>query len=331
MPHHFHPPTASGPPAPRARCARRRPCDRWHDAAIVGRAGQDRMGRRRGLPCPPHFARLPRFDGGGALVTPGPGRLPHPPRLRRPARQRVRDAARRRQLRRSREGRRRHRLVGARHARSRRRHALSHRPRRASNNCSPTACAPSRSSRATASRSNTSASSCAWRGAWARRYGVTVRTTFLGAHALPPEYAGRSGDYIELVCNEMLPALAAEGLVDAVDVFCERIAFSLAETERVFQAAQALGLPVKLHAEQLSDMGGAALAARYGALSCDHIEHLSAEGIARDARCGHASPCCCPAPTTRCATRICRRSRRCARPACRWPCRPTTTPAPRPR
>ncbi|MBT2323550.1 imidazolonepropionase [Variovorax paradoxus] len=111
-------------------------------------------------------------------------------------------------------------------------------------------------------------------------YGVTVRTTFLGAHALPPEYAGRSGDYIELVCNEMMPALAAEGLVDAVDVFCERIAFTLAETERVFQAAQALGLPVKLHAEQLSDMGGAALAARYGALSCDHIEHLSAEGIA---------------------------------------------------
>lgn len=111
-------------------------------------------------------------------------------------------------------------------------------------------------------------------------YGVTVRTTFLGAHALPPEYAGRQGDYVELVCKEMLPALAAEGLVDAVDVFCERIAFSLQETERVFQAAKALGLPVKLHAEQLSDMGGAALAARYGALSCDHIEHLSAEGIA---------------------------------------------------
>ncbi|MDM0014361.1 imidazolonepropionase [Variovorax sp. J22P168] len=111
-------------------------------------------------------------------------------------------------------------------------------------------------------------------------YGVTVRTTFLGAHALPPEYAGRSDDYIDRVCREMLPALAAEGLVDAVDVFCERIAFTLAQTERVFQAAQALGLPVKLHAEQLSDMGGAALAARYGALSCDHIEHLSAEGIA---------------------------------------------------
>ncbi len=111
-------------------------------------------------------------------------------------------------------------------------------------------------------------------------FGVTVRTTFLGAHALPPEYAGRSQDYTDLVCNEMLPALAAEGLVDAVDVFCERIAFTLAETEQVFQAAQRLGIPVKLHAEQLSDMGGAVLAARYGALSCDHIEHLSADGIA---------------------------------------------------
>ena len=113
----------------------------------------------------------------------------------------------------------------------------------------------------------------------AAAYGVTVRTTFLGAHALPPEYAGRSQDYIDLVCREMLPALQAEGLVDAVDVFCERIAFSLAETEQVFRVAQALGLPVKLHAEQLSDMGGAALAARYGALSCDHIEHLSQAGI----------------------------------------------------
>jgi len=109
--------------------------------------------------------------------------------------------------------------------------------------------------------------------------GVTVRTTFLGAHALPAEYAGRSGDYIDEVCR-MLPVLAEEGLVDAVDVFCERIAFSLAETEQVFQTAQNLGLPVKLHAEQLSNMEGAALAARYGALSCDHIEHLSDAGIA---------------------------------------------------
>lgn len=110
--------------------------------------------------------------------------------------------------------------------------------------------------------------------------GVTVRTSFLGAHALPPEYAGRSQAYIDLVCNEMLPALAAEGLVDAVDAYCERIAFSLAETEQVFRAARHLGLPVKLHAEQLSNMEGAALAARHGALSCDHIEHLSTQGIA---------------------------------------------------
>ena len=112
--------------------------------------------------------------------------------------------------------------------------------------------------------------------------GVTVRTTFLGAHALPPEYASQphgSQHYIDLVCNHMLPALAAEGLVDAVDVFCERIGFTLAETEQVFRAARRLGLPVKLHAEQLSDMGGSALAAHYGALSCDHIEHLSQAGI----------------------------------------------------
>ncbi|MGE0310204.1 MAG: imidazolonepropionase [Lautropia sp.] len=110
-------------------------------------------------------------------------------------------------------------------------------------------------------------------------HGVTVRATFLGAHALPPEYVGRSDAYVDLVCREMLPALADEGLVDAVDVFCERIAFSIAQTERVFDAAAALGLPVKLHAEQLSDMGGAALAARYRALSCDHVEHLSQAGI----------------------------------------------------
>ncbi len=111
------------------------------------------------------------------------------------------------------------------------------------------------------------------------RFGVTVRSTFLGAHALPPEFPGRADDYIAEVCEHMLPALHAEGLVDAVDAFCETIGFSRAQTERVFQAARRLGLPVKLHAEQLSDMDGAALAARYGALSCDHLEHLSARGI----------------------------------------------------
>lgn len=108
---------------------------------------------------------------------------------------------------------------------------------------------------------------------------ITVSTTFLGAHALPPEYAGRADDYIDLVCETMLPALAAEGLVDAVDVFCEHIAFDLAQTERVFKAAKTLGLPVKIHAEQLSNMGGTALAGRYQALSSDHLEYLDEAGV----------------------------------------------------
>ncbi len=106
---------------------------------------------------------------------------------------------------------------------------------------------------------------------------VDVQTTFLGAHALPPESAGRADAHIDAVIA-MLPELNRLGLVDAVDVFCERIAFDLMQTERVFQAAHGLGLPVKLHAEQLSDMGGASLAARYGALSCDHLEWLSPAG-----------------------------------------------------
>ena len=106
---------------------------------------------------------------------------------------------------------------------------------------------------------------------------VTVRTTFLGAHATPPEFTGRNDDYIDEVLR-MLTQLHDEGLVDAVDAFCERIAFSTAQVERVFQAARALGLPVKLHAEQLSDSGGAQLAAHYGALSCDHLEWLSEVG-----------------------------------------------------
>jgi imidazolonepropionase len=114
---------------------------------------------------------------------------------------------------------------------------------------------------------------------------VDVRTTFLGAHALPPEFRGRPDEYIEEVLR-MLPLLQEQGLVDAVDAFCERIAFSPAQTERVFQAARRLGLPIKLHAEQLSDSGGAALAARYGALSCDHLEWLGEEGAAAMARAG---------------------------------------------
>jgi imidazolonepropionase len=106
---------------------------------------------------------------------------------------------------------------------------------------------------------------------------VDVQTTFLGAHALPPESAGQANTHIDAVLA-MMPELHRLGLVDAVDVFCERIAFDLAQTERVFQAAKGLNLPVKLHAEQLSDMGGASLAARYGALSCDHLEWLSPAG-----------------------------------------------------
>ena len=121
--------------------------------------------------------------------------------------------------------------------------------------------------------------------ALAREQAVDVRTTFLGAHALPPEYAARADEYIDEVLR-MLPELHRQGLVDAVDAFCERIAFSTAQTERVFKAAQALGLPVKLHAEQLSDSGGAQLAAQYGALSCDHLEWLGEEGAAAMARAG---------------------------------------------
>jgi imidazolonepropionase len=119
-----------------------------------------------------------------------------------------------------------------------------------------------------------------------RELPVTVRTTFLGAHAVPPEFAGRADAYIEQVCDHMLPALVREGLVDAVDAFCETIGFTPAQTERVFGAARALGVPVKLHAEQLSDQGGAALAARYDGLSADHLEYLSGDGIAAMAKAG---------------------------------------------
>lgn len=109
--------------------------------------------------------------------------------------------------------------------------------------------------------------------------GITVRTSALPAHALPPEYAGRPDEYVNLVCSEILPALAAEGLADAVDAFCERIAFTPEQTARVFETAERLGLPVKLHADQLSDSGGAALAARHGALSAEHLEYASEDGI----------------------------------------------------
>ena len=123
----------------------------------------------------------------------------------------------------------------------------------------------------------------------ARRIGrelpVSVATTFLGAHALPPEFAGRADDYVAEVCGMIAP-LAKEGLADAVDAFCERIGFSNEQTARVFDAARAQGLPVKLHAEQLSDQRGAELVARYHGLSADHLEHLSEAGIAAMAAAG---------------------------------------------
>ena len=113
---------------------------------------------------------------------------------------------------------------------------------------------------------------------------VTVRTTFLGAHAVPEEYRGRADDYVDLVCAEMLPAAAP--LADAVDAFCEGIAFNVKQTTRVFSKAKALGLRVKLHADQLSDTGGAQLAAQFGALSADHLEYSNEAGIAAMARSG---------------------------------------------
>ncbi|NYZ11226.1 imidazolonepropionase [Azospirillum sp. RWY-5-1] len=115
---------------------------------------------------------------------------------------------------------------------------------------------------------------------------VTVRTTLLAAHAVPPEYQGRPDAYIDEVCHRILPAAAEAGLADAVDAFCEGIGFTPAQTERVFQAASRHGLPVKLHAEQLSDLGGAALAARFGALSADHLEYLSEDGVKAMAEAG---------------------------------------------
>ena len=115
---------------------------------------------------------------------------------------------------------------------------------------------------------------------------VAIRTSFLGAHALPPEAGGDKDRYIDLVCREMLPAMARAGLADAVDAFMEGIAFSRDQTVRVFQAAKAQGLPVKLHADQLSNLGGAALAAKFSALSADHLEHTDGAGVAAMAEAG---------------------------------------------
>jgi len=115
---------------------------------------------------------------------------------------------------------------------------------------------------------------------------ITIRTTFLGAHAVPPEYKDNPDAYIALMVDDVLPEAYRAGLVDAVDAFCESIAFTPAQTRRMFDAAKALGLPVKLHADQLSDTDGAALAAEYGALSAEHLEYTNEQGIAAMAAAG---------------------------------------------
>ncbi|BAI75302.1 imidazolonepropionase (plasmid) [Azospirillum sp. B510] len=120
----------------------------------------------------------------------------------------------------------------------------------------------------------------------AQRRPVEVRTTYLGAHALPPEFRNDPDGYIDRICAETLPAIAEAGLADAVDAFCEGIGFSVAQTRRLFEAAKRLGLPVKLHAEQLSNLGGARLVAEFGGLSADHVEHLDEEGVVAMAKAG---------------------------------------------
>jgi imidazolonepropionase len=122
-----------------------------------------------------------------------------------------------------------------------------------------------------------------------RAFPVTVRTTLLAAHTLPPEYQGRADTYIDVIAHEWLPALVAEGLVDAVDVFCERIAFSVSQARRLFDAARAQGVPVKMHAEQLSNLGGTLMASAQGALSCDHLEYAGAAEAAALAAAGTAA------------------------------------------
>ncbi len=119
-----------------------------------------------------------------------------------------------------------------------------------------------------------------------RAFPVTVRTTLLAAHTLPPEFRGRADAYIDTIAGEWLPALLGEGLVDAVDVFCERIAFSVAQAERLFVAAHALRVPVKMHAEQLANLGGTLMATRYHALSCDHLEYAAEDEAAALAAAG---------------------------------------------
>ena len=119
-----------------------------------------------------------------------------------------------------------------------------------------------------------------------RQNAISVVTTFLGLHALPPEFACNKDSYVDFVCTQMLPAIAHQNLADAVDGFCDEIGFTRAQTQRFFEAAGRAGLPIKLHAEQLSNQRGAALAAEFGALSCDHLEYLDDAGVAAIAKAG---------------------------------------------
>ena len=119
-----------------------------------------------------------------------------------------------------------------------------------------------------------------------RHHAVEVRTTYLAAHAVPAEFAGRGADYVRVLAREWLPEIARRGLIDAVDIYCDRAAFSAADAVSLFEAAHALGLPVRMHAGQFADVGGVEVAARFGALSCDHLEELSAADAARMAAAG---------------------------------------------
>ncbi len=168
----------------------------------------------------------------------------------------------------------------------------------------------------------------------ARRIGelrpVSVVTSFLGAHAIPPEYRGRADAYLEDVCFPALDKAHDNMLADAVDGFCEGIAFSPAQIERVFLKAKVLGLPIKLHAEQLSDLGGAALAAGHGALSCDHLEYLGADGIEAMAKSGSVAVMLPGAFYTLREKQLPPVEALRARPECRWLSRPTAIPVLRP-
>ena len=209
---------------------------------------------------------------------------------------------------------------------TRRRAPCSRRPRCALAQLMADGVPPSRSSRATACRWSTSASACAWRAGSARRCGVTVRTTFLGAHALPPEFAGRADDYIDVVCAAAARAARAKGWSMRSTRSARRIGFTPGADRRVFETAHALGLPVKLHAEQLSTCGGAALAADFGALSADHIEYLNEGRRDAMARAGTVAVLLPGAYYFLRDTKV-PPIARCAPPACRWRSRPTTTRA----